>query len=67
MFYVKAKISDEVTINADITDENVFTVCPLCGRERAVGDISEFFKNSDIDLYSTAVYCPKCSEKRAKK
>ena len=66
MFYVKTKISDEATINTEITGENVFTICPLCGKEHAVGDISELFGKGDFDLYSTAVYCRECAENRLK-
>lgn len=62
MFYIKHE-SDGVTVKAEITGENVFTICPECGREHAV-DLSELFKGGGADLYSTAVYCPECSAKR---
>ena len=64
MFYVKAEISDGVTIKAEIAD-NVFTLCPQCGREHAV-DLSETFPDGDVDLYSTQVFCAECSMRRAK-
>lgn len=64
MFFVKAKLSDEVTINTDITDENVYTVCPMCGKEHAVGDITELFRKGEFDLYSSSLYCRECAEKK---
>lgn len=64
MFYVKAKIGEHTTICSEITEENTFTVCPMCGNEHAV-DLSEIFSGGDADLYSTAVYCHDCSRRRA--
>lgn len=61
MFYIKAKLSDGVTIKTEIT-ENVFTVCPECGREHAV-DLVEVLRGGDADLYSTQVLCSECSAK----
>lgn len=66
MFYVKEKINDELTFTVEIDDENVFTICPECGEEHAV-DLSEIFSSGQCDLFSTAVYCRSCSEKRANK
>lgn len=65
MFYVKTKVNDETTITTEITDENVFTCCPECGKEFAV-DLSEVLTN-DGDLFGTAVYCTECFEKMIKK
>lgn len=65
MFYVKTKINEETTIATELTDENVFTICPECGKEFAI-DLYDVFSN-DGDLYGTAVYCSKeCSAKRTK-
>lgn len=57
MFYVRGR-GKKVNIHSD----NVFTRCPICGREHAV-DIVELFSGGDVDLYSTAVYCPECAVK----
>lgn len=62
MYYVKTKINDETTITTELTDENVFTKCPECGKEFAI-DLYDVFSN-DGDLYSTAIYCADCSAKR---
>lgn len=64
MLYVKAK-TDEAEIKVVITDENVYTVCPDCGKEHAV-DIVDLCGSEDFDLYGTSVYCHGCGEKRRK-
>lgn len=65
MFYLKQEC-DGITVDAVITDENVFCICPECSREHSV-DLSEIFKAGNADFYSTRVYCEKCSAKRTKK
>lgn len=61
MFYIKATIADGVTLKSEITDENVFTVCPGCGNEHSV-DLAAVL-SGDCDLYSTQIYCEACSER----
>ena len=58
MFYTKL---NEFT-KTELTDENILTECPICGAELQV-DISEVFKDADIDLRGTSVACTKCSRK----
>lgn len=62
MFYVKTKINDETSIVTELTDENVFTICPECGKEFAI-DLYDVFADGG-DLFGTAVYCAECSPKR---
>lgn len=62
MFYVKERINEGAEISIDITDENVFCRCPLCGREVAV-DLEDVL-SSGGGLYGTAVFCERCAEKR---
>lgn len=62
MFYVKYQ-NGECSVKAEITDENVFTTCPQCGREIQV-DLQEMFASGDFDLCGTAVFCAECSEGR---
>ena len=64
MFYVKSEIGDGITLHTEINSENVYTVCPGCGAEHAV-DLVDILSSGNADLYSTAVYCHKCSVKRA--
>lgn len=65
MFYIKTNLASGKTIRTDITDENVFTRCPECGRELSV-DLEELFSDSECDLFSTAVVCCACTKKRRK-
>lgn len=63
MYYIKAEIAQEVTIKAEITDENVFTTCPDCGVEHPVVLADTVDADGRLDLFGTAIYCPECSEK----
>jgi len=60
MFYVKTKINDETTIRTELTDENVFTICPGCGKEQLIDNLAKVFEDGG-DLFCTAVYCTECS------
>ena len=60
MFYVKTKINEETEIRTEITNENVFTVCPQCGQEHAV-DL-EAVLNDGGSLCGSACLCSECSE-----
>lgn len=59
MFYLKHKGK-----KLEIQEDNVYTYCPLCGKEHTV-DLQEML-SSGGDLYGTNVYCAICSEKRQK-
>ena len=48
MFYVKAEIADGVTIQAEVTHENVFNVCPRCGAETPV-DLADIVTDGHLD------------------
>ena len=50
MFYLKHK---EEKLN--IGDDNVFTTCPICGKEHAV-DLHELLAGGEADLFGTDVY-----------
>lgn len=63
MFYVKSRLPDGTKINLEITDENVFTVCPDCGEEHSV-NIAEVSKLNNFDLCGTVIYCADCSKTR---
>lgn len=60
MFYVKEKINDAVEVSIDISDKNVFCICPGCGGEVCV-DLADMLPNEDFDLYGTSVYFDDCS------
>lgn len=63
MFYLKTKLANGKVVKADITDENVFTLCPSCARELSV-DLVEVFSEGEGDLYSTSIICSACTKKR---
>ena len=62
MFYVKERLNDSLEISIEITDENVFCHCPMCGVEVMV-DIAEILGDGESDLFGTAIYCSECSKK----
>lgn len=57
MFYVKKKLKG-VEITIDIDYDNVFTKCPVCGRE-SVADLNEIAETGG-DIYTTTTYCTEC-------
>lgn len=58
MFYMKHKGK-----KLEINEDNVYTVCPQCGKEHHV-DISDILASGSADLYGTSVYCEACSAQR---
>lgn len=62
MFYVKERLNDALEISIEISDENVFCHCPMCGNEVLV-DIAEILGDGESDLFSTAIFCSECSKK----
>ena len=60
MFYVKEPINDAMEVTVEISDENVFCRCPVCGREVLV-DLEEVLGDGKGDLSGTAVLCEDCS------
>ena len=57
MFYIQLG-ANGLDVRVKITDENVFTDCPVCGKPLDV-DITEI-----EDLYGTSIYCTECFEKQ---
>ena len=57
MFYVKKGRKKYC-----LTSENIYTCCPECGAEFQVKDILDY-QPGDIDLDSTQLLCPACSDK----
>ena len=66
MFYIKTKQHSGKTITTEITDENVFTRCPECGREMPI-DLAEIFADGEGDLFSTQVFCAACTNESAER
>ena len=59
--YVKAELADGVEIKVDITDENVFDICPQCGEEIPI--VLDSCLNQGISVIGTSFYCGSCSAK----
>ena len=56
MLYIKPDNATRI----EITDQNVFTTCPTCGREIRV-DLMDMLQDPDFDLYGTQVVCADCA------
>lgn len=56
MVYVKTQLSEDAVIKTEISDYNVFTRCPVCGKELQI-DINDLIRDGHIDLDNSAVYC----------
>ncbi|WP_206460394.1 hypothetical protein [Anaerovorax sp. IOR16] len=54
-FFVRRKLNNGSEIVISITDENVFTKCPVCGKE-IQADLQELFENEG-ELFGTTFYC----------
>lgn len=60
MYYIKIMNGDDET-RVEITDENVFTDCPVCGDAKQI-DLAEVFRD-DGCLYSVKIYCQECAKR----
>ena len=65
MFYTKTKLSNQTDIKTIIAD-NVFTICPKCGKEISVDLVNVIKELPEFDFFSTRIYCNDCSEKEHK-
>ena len=66
MFYIKTREPGARVVRTEITDENVYTRCPDCGRELPI-DLAEVFSDGEGDLFSTSIICSACTQKRGKR
>ena len=60
MFYAKEKLSENAELAVELTEENVYCKCPVCGREVSV-NLAAVFADGEGDLASTAVLCAHCT------
>lgn len=60
MFYIKTNISDNVQIEVDLYEDEIYTQCPKCGKEIQIDsdELSEVIKEQG--LVSTSIYCKDC-------
>lgn len=60
MFYVKSSVGEK----AEISNANVFTRCPKCGKEHKVDLVSLIIEHGEDcygDILDSTVYCEECS------
>lgn len=62
MLYVKEKIG-VAEVRVALQYDNVFTVCPDCGKEHKV-DLADFLADEDFDIEFSEIYCVECTAKR---
>ncbi len=62
MFYVKTKLNDDSLLEVDITRDNVFCRCPLCGTEVRIKP-DDCIIEEDFSILNSEVACEKCSRK----
>ncbi len=63
MFYIKANLSPDVTLIAEVQNDNIYTRCRDCGEELLV-DLDELIHDDQIDLEESACYCLVCFIKK---
>lgn len=56
MFYVKSG-DKKITLR----ENNVFTQCPICGKEHAV-NIAEIFRGGFANLHGPSILCQECAD-----
>lgn len=61
MFYIKTRRGTRIPIE-DGDDGNVFTQCPVCGKEFPVF-LSDCIVDGCLDANFTAWYCSACNDK----
>lgn len=62
MFYTKLRLSENSKVITRLSDKNVYSICPKCGKEIQV-NLSDVLKEEDTDLHTTCVYCKSCAKK----
>ncbi len=62
MFYTKLMLSENSKVITRLSDKNVYSICPKCGKEIQV-NLSDVLKEEDTDLHTTCVYCKSCAKK----
>ena len=58
--YLKLSAGDGKFTVIPLTDENVFSICPVCGEEHQLSDIGDLITLPEF-AYSRRVCCPACT------
>lgn len=59
-FIPKLTLSENSKVITRLSDKNVYSICPKCGKEIQV-NLSDVLKEEDTDLHTTCVYCKSCT------
>ena len=62
VFYTKLTLSENSKVITRLSDKNVYSNCPKCGKEVRV-NLSDVLKEEDTDLHTTGIYCKSCAKK----
>jgi len=62
MFYTKLTLQDNGELITYLTNDNIYGICPVCGKEIAI-DLTEVLSEEDSTLCKTDVYCEDCAKK----
>lgn len=63
MLYVKAQLNDEIEIKVPLYEDQIFSSCPVCGKETQVdAELLQNILNDDGDFSGTSIYCTTCSD-----
>ena len=65
MFYIKTRKPNGKVVKTEITDGNVFTLCPGCGRETPVS-LPEILTDGVDALFSADIICAGCRVAKTK-
>lgn len=63
MFYIKKKISNDIEVNIDLYDDEIYTKCTKCGKEYQMSNEDLIHVLENEDLVSTTIECDKCYRK----
>lgn len=67
MFYLKKTIGNDIEMNIDIFEDEIFTRCGGCGKEMPVEVDVLIHVLEEGDLAGCSVFCKECAEKRKSK
>lgn len=59
--YVKAELADGVETKIEITGENVFDICPKCGKEHSI--FLDDLRGLEIPIVDSRYCCEECSKR----
>lgn len=60
MLYLKEEIREGKYTITELSSDNVFSICPICGEEAPVIDFENIIMRDDFN-FSKSVCCPACT------